>query len=93
MYIPKDFEVTDKKELYAFIEKNAFGQLISNSEGRIVSSHIPFVLSEDKGRLLGHLAKNNSQLQDIDGQEVLVSLQGAHDYISPSWYRDPGVPT
>ena len=93
MYIPKHFEVTDNTEIYAFIEANAFGQLISNSSGRLFSTHIPFLLSDDKTRLLGHLARNNPQLHDIEGQEVLISLQGPHDYISPSWYSSPGVPT
>jgi transcriptional regulator len=93
MYIPKDFEVTDKKEIHAFIEANAFGQLISNSNGRLFSTHIPFLLSSDKSSLIGHLAKQNTQAHDIEGQEVLVTLQGAHDYISPSWYTSPGVPT
>ena len=93
MYIPKHFEVTDDKEIYAFIELNGFGQLISIFEGRLFSTHIPFILSEDRAKLLGHLASKNPQVNDIDGQEVLVTLQGAHDYISPSWYEGSGVPT
>ncbi|MFA7555579.1 MAG: FMN-binding negative transcriptional regulator [Spongiibacteraceae bacterium] len=93
MYIPECFEVTDKNKIYAFIELNAFGQLISNSDGRLFSTHIPFFLSEDKTRLLGHLARQNPQAKDIEGQEILVTLQGAHDYISPSWYAGSGVPT
>ena len=93
MYIPKQFKVTDKEEIFSFIERNAFGQLISNSGGRLFSTHIPFLLSEDKTKILGHLAKQNPQLSDLDGQEVLFTLQGAHGYISPSWYSAPGVPT
>ena len=93
MFIPKQFEVTDEKEKYAFIEANAFGQLVSNSAGRLFSTHIPFLLSSDKTKLIGHLAKQNPQAQDIEGQEVLVSLQGPHDYISPSWYAGSGVQT
>ncbi|MBV1916380.1 MAG: FMN-binding negative transcriptional regulator [Pseudomonadales bacterium] len=93
MYIPKHFEVTDEEEKYAFIEANGFGQLVSNCAGRLFSSHIPFILSNDRTKLIGHLAKQNPQIEDIEGQEVLVSLQGAHDYISPSWYVTSGVPT
>ena len=93
MYIPKHFEVTDESEIYAFIEDNAFGQLISNCDGRLFSSHIPFFLSSDKTKLIGHLAKQNPQAHDIEDQEVLVTFQGAHDYISPSWYVGSGVPT
>lgn len=93
MYIPKYFEVTDDAEIAEFIQANAFGQLISNSNGRLFSTHLPFLLSHDNTKLIGHLAKQNPQTQDIEGQEVLVTLQGAHDYISPSWYSTPGVPT
>ena len=93
MYIPKSFKVTDKKEIHRFIEENAFGQLTSSSKGRLFSTHLPFLLSDDKTKLLCHLAKKNHQALDIEGQEVLVTLQGAHNYISPSWYLSTGVPT
>lgn len=93
MYIPKHFEVTDEAEIFTFIEENAFGQLISHVDGRLFSSHIPFLLSDDKSKIVGHVAKNNPQKNQLGEQEVLVTLQGAHDYISPSWYSSPGVPT
>ena len=93
MYIPKHFEVTDDDQIFAFIEDNGFGQLISSVQGKLFSSHIPFLLSSDKQKLVGHLAKQNPQHSDIDTQSVLVTLQGPHAYISPSWYRSLGVPT
>lgn len=93
MYIPKHFEVTDKKEIFKFIEANAFGQLISSVEGNFFSTHMPFLVSENQSSLIGHLGKQNSQWQSLNGQKVLVTLQGPHDYISPSWYASPGVPT
>ena len=93
MYIPNHFSVTDKTEIYTFIETNAFGQLISTIEGRLFSTHLPVLLSDDGKRLLGHLARANPQWKNIHDQEVLITLQGPHDYISPSWYRSPGVPT
>lgn len=93
MYIPKHFEVKDKEVIYSFIEENAFGQLISNVNGRPFSTHMPFLLSEDKTKILGHMALQNPQHCELNGQEVLITLQGAHDYVSPSWYSSPGVPT
>jgi transcriptional regulator len=93
MYLPKHFEETDRETIYAFIEANAFGQLISSAAGRPISTHMPFLLSADKKKLIGHIARQNPQHADIDGQEVLATFQGAHDYISPSWYSSPGVPT
>jgi len=93
MFIPKHFDVSEEKEIFAFIEANAFGQLISNVGGRLFSTHIPFLLSEDKTKLVAHLAKQNPQIQEIEKQEVLVTLQGEHGYVSPSWYIGSGVPT
>lgn len=93
MFTPKRFKVTDEDEIYAFIQANAFGQLISSKNDRLLSSHIPFLLSVDKNKLIGHLAKVNPQAQDIEDHDVLITLQGAHDYISPSWYEGAGVPT
>ncbi len=93
MYIPKHFEITDKEEIFSFIEENAFGQLISNVGGRLFTTHLPFLVSEDKTKLLGHLAVQNPQKDELEGQEVLVTFEGPHEYISPTWYASPGVPT
>ena len=93
MYIPKHFNVTDKEEILGFIKANAFGQLISLVKGKLFSSHIPFLLSNDNQSLICHVAKSNPQWESIEGQEVLVTFQGPHDYVSPSWYSSPGVPT
>lgn len=93
MYIPKHFNVTDKEKIFSFIKANSFGQLISLVEGRLFSSHIPFMLSNDNQVIKCHLAKNNPQWESIEEQEVLITLQGPHDYVSPSWYNTLGVPT
>jgi transcriptional regulator len=93
MYIPKHFEISDEEIIFSFIEENAFGQLVSSVDQRPFSTHMPFLVSPDRKQLLGHVAKQNPQHSEIDGQEVLVTLQGPHDYISPSWYSCPGVPT
>ena len=93
MYIPKHFKVTDDKEILSFVQANSFGQLISRHQNQIFSSHLPFLVADDLRYLKCHLARQNPQWKDIEKQEVLVSLPGPHDYISPSWYENPGVPT
>jgi len=93
VYIPDHFKIDDEQEIFTFIEENAFGQLTSTVEGQLFSTHLPFILSEDRSMLLGHVGKQNNQWESMDNQEVLVTLQGPHDYISPSWYKSPGVPT
>lgn len=93
MFTPACFEITDQDEIFSFIDANAFGQLISTVQGKLFSSHVPFLPSDDKTKISCHLARRNPQHTDISGQHVLITLQGPHGYISPSWYRAKGVPT
>jgi transcriptional regulator len=93
MYLPKHFDVDDPETVFSFIKNNAFGQLISTVEGRLFSTHIPFLVADNRLTISGHVAKKNPQWEHIQGQEVLITLQGPHDYISPSMYNAPGVPT
>jgi len=93
MYVPKHFSVTETEEIFSFLDANAFGQLISIADHRPTASHLPFLVSPDRGYLHCHLARQNSHWQALDDQQVLVTFQGPHDYISPGWYQTPGVPT
>ena len=93
MYIPRHFSITEQEEIFSFLDANAFGQLISITDSRPTSSHLPFLLSADRRFLNCHLARQNSHWQTLEDQQVLVTFQGPHDYISPSWYQVPGVPT
>jgi len=93
MFIPKHFEITDEAEVNRFIEANSFGQLISIHDSAIISTHMPFLFDAGSRLLVGHLARANPQWQQIQKQKVLVTLQGDHSYVSPSWYESAGVPT
>lgn len=93
MFVPDKFAVTDSDEIFAFVAANAFGQLVSQHEGRPLVSHLPFLVSEDRRTLRCHVARPNPQWRQIENQQVLATFLGPHDYISPSWYRGAGVPT
>ncbi|PCI77255.1 MAG: transcriptional regulator [SAR86 cluster bacterium] len=93
MYIPKHFEIMNEAEISKFIEANSFGQLISLHDAAIVSTHMPFLFDAESRVLVGHMAKANPQWQQIQNQKALVTLQGDHAYVSPSWYESEGVPT
>ncbi|MBO2942691.1 FMN-binding negative transcriptional regulator [Paenibacillus sp. F411] len=99
MYIPKPFRMEEQETLYAFIEQNSFGILISApsssaSPSALQASHLPFLLQPEKHCLTSHLARGNDQWRELEGQEVLVIFQGPHHYISPSWYgTNAAVPT
>lgn len=92
MFIPRHFAVDDEAEIDQFIQQNDFGVLISQLDNQPFATHLPFHRPE-RNRLQAHLAKANPQWQQLDGQQVLVVLPGNHDYISPTWYKNPGVPT
>ncbi len=93
MYVPRHFEISAAEEIYAFLDANAFGQLISLQDGRLTAAHLPFLVAEDRKHLFCHLARQNPQWQQLEDQQVLITFLGAHDYISPSWYQTAGVPT
>lgn len=95
MYIPKH-NLMKENDVFDFIENNSFGILISQNEGKLTGTHIPFLLKRNegsKGKLVCHIAKANPQWKDISG-EALVIFPGPHKYISPSWYESgQAVPT
>jgi len=93
MYVPDHFKISDQEEIFSFLDANAFGQLISMQDKRLTSSHLPFLIADDLKHLQCHLARQNPQWQQLAGQQVLVTFLGPHDYISPSWYQNAGVPT
>lgn len=93
MYIPEHFHVEDEAEIDHFIAHNGFAQVISTVAGELFATHLPLLYRRDERKLVGHIARANPQWQELDGQRVLVVLAGPHDYVSPSWYTGPGVPT
>jgi len=98
MYVPKAFAVDDVSLLHDFIEEFSFATIVTQRDGELIASHIPFLLDrsvEPYGALRAHVAIRNTQLADYQsGSQALVIFQGPHCYISPSWYVNPeNVPT
>ena len=90
MYIPKSFHETNTTKLHDFIQQHSFATLISQGESDLIASHLPLLLDRDAepfGRLVGHMAKPNTQWQCADGERVLIIFHGPHAYISPTWYE------
>ncbi|MED4906966.1 FMN-binding negative transcriptional regulator [Brevibacillus centrosporus] len=97
MYTPAHFEVTQRDEMVAFMQQHPFSLLISAGGGEPEATHIPLEV-EQRGEelyLTGHIARNNSIGDMLEQAEasVLAVFQGAHAYISSSWYSQPNVPT
>ncbi len=97
MYIPAHFGESRRERLLNLIRDHSFGLLVSVHDGVPFASHLPFLLDVSgyaDARLLGHMARANPQWRSFEsGNPVLVIFQGPHAYVSPSWYRSPGVPT
>jgi len=100
MYIPKAFREDDLETLHAFMREYSFATLVTQQNGELVASHLPFLFDAERGSygtLMGHMARGNSQWRTFaEMQEALVIFQGPHTYISPSWYEDDlaaSVPT
>jgi len=94
MYIPPLFAESDLTTLHDAMERYPFATLVSNHNGHLEASHLPFLIDRNagpNGTLLGHMARANLQWRDAANQEVLTIFSGPHAYISPSWYEAPQV--
>ena len=97
MYVPKLYRNENAEEISAFIRKNNFGIVVSNSlQQRLQATHIPFVIIQRESEiyLQTHMSASNVQVNDLSsGREVLIIFNGPHTYISSSWYDHVNVPT
>ena len=84
-------------EVRRLVHEHGWATLVTAGPAGLQASHLPFLLAGDGPELTieGHMARANPQWREFgDAREALVVFQGAHGYISPSWYEDgPFVPT
>lgn len=95
MYIPTAYNMEQRAEMLAFIDKWNFADLVSVNNGRITSNKLPLLVDIEQGVLYGHLGHANQQVHELESAEdLLVIFSGLHNYISPQWYASEGmVPT
>ncbi|TME28847.1 MAG: FMN-binding negative transcriptional regulator [Chloroflexi bacterium] len=100
MYIPPPFRETQLDVLHSLIRAHSFGTLVSQVNGELIATHLPFLLDPARGEhgtLTGHMARANPHWQSFLQPELEQSMAvflGPHAYISPSWYASPrNVPT
>lgn len=87
--------MTDQEDVKRLIRENPWATFVSNTTTGLVASHYPALLEEGKGiTILTHFGKPDDELHETGGNEMLIIIQGPHDYVSPSWYP-PGevIPT
>ena len=91
--------MTDPDEVRRLIRAHPWATFVSHTAAGLVASHYPVILDEASSQgdsivIVSHFGRPDEQLHELGTGEVLVIVQGPHDYVSPSWYA-PGdlVPT
>ncbi len=95
MYQPKKYIKKDPGYIFNFITENPFATFILLGD-RLLATHIPVLIegTADDFKLYSHIANHNEQFDFLqDGMEALLIFQGAHDYISSSWYKEKDIST
>lgn len=90
--------LSDEAEVKRLVRENPWITFVSQTAEGMVASHYPTLLDEDAEGivLLTHFGRPDEKVHEVgSGHEMLVIVQGAHGYVSPSWYADPSdmVPT
>jgi transcriptional regulator len=95
VYVPPKHAV-DEEAAWAIIREAGAGMLVVAKSDGLQSVYVPVVVSEDRTKILTHVAKANSWWRSLnDGDEVLGLFLVASAYVSPSNYpsrfESPGV--
>lgn len=97
MYIPEIYKNENAADIRKFLDRNAFGILVNQTNGKLWATHIPMLLetnSDGKEILCAHISKENPQWKSFASDaQVLAVFSGPHAYISSSWYDHENVPT
>lgn len=95
MYQPKKYKKKDPEYIFNFIKCHPFATFVLDGE-RLLATHIPTLITGTPGdfTFYAHIANHNEQFQYLkDGVEALLIFQGAHSYVSSSWYKEKDIST
>lgn len=88
--------MTDPAEVARLVRGNPWATYVSSTADGMVASHYPTLLDEtaDGLTILSHFGRPDEQLHELGEHEMLVIVQGPHDYVSASWYAEgENIPT
>lgn len=100
------YVMDDPREVVRLVRRHPWATFVSATSKGLVASHYPVLVEPGAGSeatpgstsediiLVTHFGRPDDQLHEVGDHEVLVIIQGPHDYVSSSWYA-PGdiVPT
>lgn len=95
-----DYEVRDVAWVRSLLDRQPWMTIVATPNGVPTATHMPVLLESSTNdtapiTLVTHVGIPDDELLGlVDGAEVLVIVEGAGGYISPSWYAwGPAVPT
>jgi len=88
MYLPKHFSVDDSALLAQLITEYPLATIVGNLDGQLEVNHLPLMLSADKTKLYGHIARINPliKIASSNNTSVTAIFNGPNAYITPAWY-------
>lgn len=88
--------MTDPDEVKRLIRHNPWATFVSPTSTGLIASHYPVLLEDnvDDITIVSHFGRPDDEVHELGQHQMLVIIQGPHDYVSSSWYA-PGdlVPT
>jgi transcriptional regulator len=96
MYKRRVHALEDPAEIRRLITDYPWAMLVASHEGTPIASHLPCLLDPERDGdalddlvILSHVAKGDPISSALTTDtEVLLVFQGAHGYVSPSWYGE-----
>jgi len=93
VYVPDHFRPTDDDVRELLVNLDA-ADLITPTDDGLLATFLPLIHEPpgasaeagERGRLMGHVARNNRQWRTPATGEALVIVRGPEAYISPAWY-------
>jgi transcriptional regulator len=88
MYLPKHFAVDNPTLLAQIIHEYPLATLVGSLNGQLEVNHLPLMLSADKKKLYGHIARMNPLIKIAQSSDTSVTaiFNGPNAYITPAWY-------
>ena len=101
MYVPTQFRMEERDDLFAALQAARLMNLVTATADGLIATPLPLMLAEGEGEfgtLYGHVARANPQWAAQPIGDAMVIAMGPDAYVTPSWYatkRETGkvVPT
>lgn len=87
MYVAQHFAMTSE-QVREVLHGVQSADLVTVAPSGLVATYLPFVFDPDvadRGALLTHVARNNSQATEPVTGEAMVIVHGTDHYVSPTW--------